>query len=168
MPQAPKLQNEGARTLTVSDEAGTRRVAAALAVLARPGDVIGLGGTLGVGKTTFARAFIRAQTTPDEEVPSPTFTLVQTYDGAAGPIWHFDLYRIEDPEAAWELGIEEAFAEAIALIEWPERLGELIPEDRLLVELAPGATETARVIRLLPGPAWRDRLARLDPGTLAA
>jgi tRNA threonylcarbamoyladenosine biosynthesis protein TsaE len=161
-------QTKGALTLTVTDEAGTRRVAAALAALARPGDVIGLAGTLGAGKTTFARAFIRAQTTADEEVPSPTFTLVQTYDGKAGPIWHFDLYRIDDPEAAWELGIEEAFAEAIALIEWPERLGDLLPADRLLVELSPGTAETARVIRLRPGPAWRDRLSRLDLGTLAA
>src|SRR3546814_1857059 len=113
--------------LTLPDEAATVRLAARVAGLARRGDVIGLAGALGMGKTSFARAFIRALTTPEEEVPSPTFTLVQSYDSRIGQIFHFDLYRLERPEEAWVLGIEEAFAGAISLIEWPQRLGAMLP-----------------------------------------
>src|SRR5438132_8708462 len=95
------------------DEAATAALAARIAALARPGDVIALAGELGAGKTSFARAFIRARTGRDgevaEEVPSPTFTLVQVYELADATIWHFDGYRLCDPEEAWELGIEDAF-----------------------------------------------------------
>ena len=99
----------------------TGSLAASLAVLARPGDVIGLSGDLGTGKTSFARAFIAARAAlcgaPEEEVPSPTFTLVQTYEMAGETIWHFDLYRLDRAEDAYELGIEEAFADGLCLIE---------------------------------------------------
>ena len=115
------------------DAAATEALAAALAAKARIGDVIALWGPLGAGKTTFARGFIRALG-GDEEVPSPTFTLVQTYD-LSPPVWHFDLYRIAAPEQVWELGVEEALAEGVSLIEWPERLGALLPDDRLDVRL---------------------------------
>jgi tRNA threonylcarbamoyladenosine biosynthesis protein TsaE len=111
----------------LADERATLALGARLAGEAERGDVFALKGVLGAGKTTFARGFIRALTTPDEEVPSPTFTLVQTYDSRKGPLFHFDLYRLEDPEEAWELGIEDAFAGGISLIEWPERLGPLLP-----------------------------------------
>lgn len=117
-----------------------------------PGDVVALAGDLGAGKTTFARALIAAfaaeagQTPP--EVPSPTFTLVQTYEFPRATIWHFDLYRIERPEDALELGIEEAFADGIALIEWPERLGPLLPAPRIEVRLAFGDSPDARRIEL--------------------
>src|SRR5579884_1615816 len=118
------------RVIDLPDEAATTALAARLAEQARPGDVIALRGDLGSGKTTFARAFIRALG-GGEEVPSPSFTLVQLYELAAATVWHFDLYRLRSPEEAWELGIEEAFAGGIALIEWPERLGALLPERRL-------------------------------------
>src|SRR5205807_6696912 len=104
------------------DEAATARLAARISALAEIGDVIALSGDLGAGKTTFARAFIRARGETGE-VPSPTFTLVQVYELAAAAIWHFDLYRLRSPDEAWELGIEDALTEGISLIEWPDRLG---------------------------------------------
>ncbi|MBX6368903.1 MAG: tRNA (adenosine(37)-N6)-threonylcarbamoyltransferase complex ATPase subunit type 1 TsaE [Rhodospirillales bacterium] len=130
----------------LADEEATLALGARLALDAAPGDVFALGGALGSGKTTLARGFIRALTRPDEEVPSPTFTLVQTYETPKGTIWHFDLYRLEDPEEAWELGIEEAFASGISLIEWPERLGSLLPARRreILLEIA-GEGRRARI-----------------------
>ncbi len=139
----------------------TERLAAALAACARRGDVIALHGPLGVGKTTFARAFVHARPGGDRvrEVPSPTFTLVQVYDLPDVPIWHFDLYRLARPDDAWELGIEEAFAEAITLIEWPEQLGSLLPEARLDVELSVAAGSDARCARLSGHGDWPARLA---------
>src|SRR6201999_3095288 len=116
-------------TFDLADEASTAMFAASLARLARPGDIITLKGELGAGKTSFARAFIRARGDAPE-VPSPTFTLVQVYDFPEGAIWHFDGYRLRDPEEAWELGIEEAFDRGISLIEWPECFGSLIPARR--------------------------------------
>ena len=102
------------------------------------GDVIFLEGDLGAGKSVFARALIRHLTeNPDMEVPSPTFTLVQTYDSALAPLWHFDLYRIEDADDIFELGWEEAITEGIAIVEWPQRLDYLAPPDRLTVRLSP-------------------------------
>src|SRR5215831_17568551 len=115
------------------DEAATAALAARVSALAATGDIIALKGDLGAGKTTFARHFIRARG-GTEEVPSPTFTLVQVYELGAAPIWHFDLYRIKSSEEAWELGIEDAFSEGISLIEWPERLGSLLPQRRLEIE----------------------------------
>ena len=86
-------------------------------------------------------------------MPSPTFTLVQLYDDVAGAIWHFDLYRLGAPEDAYELGIEDAFSGAISLIEWPEKLGAILPSDWLGVRLAPGEGEGARLITITPhGP----------------
>jgi len=149
--------------VTSRNEAETARIAGAVAHAARPGDVLALAGDLGSGKTAFARGFIRALTTPGEEVPSPTFTLVQTYAAGDRTLYHFDLYRIEDPEEAWELGIEEAFAGGIALIEWPERLGRLLPADRLDIrfDVPAGAPPAERRITFAAGPAWSRRLAQL-------
>lgn len=151
------------------EEADTARLAGIVAGAARPGDVIALWGDLGSGKTAFARGFIRALTALAEEVPSPTFTLVQTYAAGDRTIYHFDFYRIEDPEEAWEIGIEEAFAGGITLIEWPERLGKLLPADRLDIRLAmpPGDGGTVRRITVTAGPSWRERLAALH-GKLGA
>ncbi len=150
--------------LSLADEAATLRLARQLAEAARPGDVLALEGDLGSGKTTLARAFIRALTTPEEEVPSPTFTLVQTYDCDIGMIWHFDLYRLNRPDDALELDIEEAFAEGVSLIEWPERLGAWLPAEALRVSLAAGAGAMERRARLAGGERWSKRLSEMFGG----
>lgn len=122
-------------SMSLTDEAATEQLGAGLAARLKPGDVVGLKGDLGAGKTTLARAIIRAaMNDPDLIVPSPTFTLVETYDTPLGPYWHFDLYRLETPEQVYELGWEEALAEGIVLVEWPERLGALLT-DHLSVTL---------------------------------
>ncbi|MGH7053166.1 MAG: tRNA (adenosine(37)-N6)-threonylcarbamoyltransferase complex ATPase subunit type 1 TsaE [Stellaceae bacterium] len=157
MAQAPDLQGWAMTGIDLPDEAATAALAARLARCARAGDVIALRGDLGAGKTTFARAFIRALG-GHEEVPSPTFTLVQLYELEAATIWHFDLYRLQAPEEAWELGIEEALATGIVLIEWPERLGPLLPEHRLDITLAFDDRAAARCAVLAAGPGWAARL----------
>ncbi len=122
---------------SLPDEAATERLGAALATRLRPRDVVALQGGLGVGKTTLARAILRAAARdPSLVVPSPTFTLVEVYDTSRGTFWHFDLYRLEEPWQVFELGWEEARADGIALVEWAERLGALLPKDRLTVTLA--------------------------------
>ena len=142
------------------DEAATAALAARIAALARAGDVIALKGELGAGKTSFARAFIRARGSA-EAVPSPTFTLVQVYQFGDAAIWHFDCYRLRRPEDAWELAIEDAFNEGISLIEWPERLGPLLPARRLEISLSAGATPLARRAIIDPPAEWAPRLAGL-------
>ena len=149
-------------TLDLPDEAATGAFAGRISRLAQLGDIIVLRGELGAGKTTFARAFIRARGDPDEEVPSPTFTLVQLYD-LHPAIWHFDLYRLRSPEEAWELGIEEAFSDGISLIEWPERLGTLLPKRRLEIFFSFGRAPDARRAILDPGEGWRPRLTAITP-----
>ena len=140
------------------DEAATAALAARIAAIARAGDVIALRGELGAGKTSFARAFIRARGGA-EEVPSPTFTLVQVYELGESTIWHFDCYRLRHPEEAWELAIEDAFNDGISLIEWPELLGPLLPARRLLISLCAGSTATARRAVIEPAAEWASRLA---------
>jgi tRNA threonylcarbamoyladenosine biosynthesis protein TsaE len=147
------------------DEAATAGLAARLARRAEAGDVIGLQGALGSGKTTFARAFIRALGSGGEEVPSPTFTLVEIYAFAGHPpIWHFDLYRLETPAEAYELGIEDAFADGISLIEWPERLGALLPPERLLLALGERGAPDARRVRFSGTARWGERLSGIADG----
>src|ERR1700687_5674869 len=147
--------------IELPDEAATAVLAARVAALARRGDVIALRGELGAGKTSFARAFIRARAERDEVVPSPTFTLVQLYDVGDAAIWHFDAYRLCDPAEAWELGIEDAFEDGISLIEWPELLGPLVPDRRLESPLSPGAAPATRRAAIDAGPDWALRLADL-------
>ena len=146
--------------LALASENDTLALGAALAVHARRGDVITLVGPLGAGKTTLARGFIRKLTSPDEEVASPTFTLVQVYDATIAPIWHFDLYRLDNADDALELGFEEALATGISLIEWPERLGSLLPTTRLEVTLS--SVGQGRQAHLSGGPAWVERIAELS------
>lgn len=120
------------------NEAETEAFARVFARSLGPQDAVCLRGGLGAGKTLFCRALIRELCGDDHlEVPSPTFTLVQHYEAAdSQPIWHFDLYRIEDPEEVYEAGWEEALGQAIILVEWPERLGGLIPRQRIEVTLS--------------------------------
>jgi tRNA threonylcarbamoyladenosine biosynthesis protein TsaE len=144
------------------DEASTEALARRLAPIARPGDVLALWGDLGVGKTVFARAFIRARGDPFEDVPSPTFTLVQVYepmDGSDGPTYHFDLFRLKSFEETYELGIEEAFSAGVSLVEWPDRLGPLVPARRLDIKLAEGSTPNSRTVAFESHGEWRARLA---------
>ncbi len=142
------------------DLAATERLAADLAPLLDAGDVIALGGDLGAGKTAFARALLNARLGP-VEVPSPTFNLVLTYEDPGGlPFWHFDLYRLEDPEEALELGIEEAFAEAASLIEWPDRLGALLPAERLHLTFMIADNGARRAV-VEASPGWAARLRPL-------
>ncbi|MCR6629981.1 MAG: tRNA (adenosine(37)-N6)-threonylcarbamoyltransferase complex ATPase subunit type 1 TsaE [Magnetospirillum sp.] len=150
-------------SLDLADEAATGDLGRRLATLSRPGDVILLSGNLGAGKSTLARAFVQALTSEDEEVPSPTFTLVQVYEAEAGDIWHFDLYRLDKPDDAFELGIEDAFHGGISVIEWPDRLGGLTPRRRLEVALSAGASEGSRRATLSSHDQWDDRLKDLAP-----
>ncbi len=99
------------------------------------GDIYTLQGLMGAGKSEFARAFIRKLMGSDIDVPSPTFTLVQTYESDKGLIWHFDLYRLEDEEEIYEIGWEEALSDGILLIEWPERLGSLMPKVKKAIQI---------------------------------
>jgi tRNA threonylcarbamoyladenosine biosynthesis protein TsaE len=161
------------------DEAATARLAQSLAALARRGDVLALVGELGSGKTAFARAFINALPAPNgtapatsepatsepatsEEVPSPTFTLLQTYQRAPAPVWHFDLYRLARPDEVYELGFEDALGEGIVLIEWAERLGPLLPAERLELRFDFAERDQARRVALIGTGAWVERLRNLE------
>jgi tRNA threonylcarbamoyladenosine biosynthesis protein TsaE len=152
-------------SLALPDIAATHALAAWTAARVRVRDVVALSGGLGAGKTEFARAFIHARPggAAVKEVPSPTFTLVQVYD-LSPPVWHFDLYRLERADDAWELGLEEAFADAISLIEWPDRLGGLLPESRLDIELAAGPTADSRRATVTGRGDWAARLDGLPTG----
>jgi tRNA threonylcarbamoyladenosine biosynthesis protein TsaE len=152
-------------TQRIEKEAELSPFAARLARLLRGGDVVALYGGLGAGKTALSRALIRhLAKNPDEEVPSPTFTLVQMYDLPDFTLWHFDLYRLEQEERdILELGWEEARRGGVALVEWPERLGGLLPPDRLEISMdfdteSSGAGDARRIILTGHG-AWDARLA---------
>jgi len=132
-----------------------RQLAAKIAPVCQMGDVICLHGDLGAGKTTFARFFIQALGNT-ELVPSPTFTLVQQYE-TSPPVFHFDLYRLTDPEEIIELGLDEAQATGISLIEWPERLGDFLPKDRLEISLSLGKTEEERHVEIKKEGQWQQR-----------
>jgi tRNA threonylcarbamoyladenosine biosynthesis protein TsaE len=148
--------------IDLEDEAATSALACRLGPLLRSGDVVALRGDLGAGKTAFARALIQSLGDPDDEVPSPTFTLVQTYETPAGSIWHFDLYRLSGADEVIELGWDEVRADGIALVEWPDRLGSLLPADRLDIAISFGATPGARRASLTGYGAWADRLEPLE------
>ncbi len=145
--------------LDLPDEAATQALGRAIAAALKPGEAVCLRGPLGAGKSTLARALVRALTTPDAEAPSPTFTLVQFYEGARLNVAHFDLYRLSAPDEAYEIGLDEALDEGAAVIEWPERLQGRLPRDRLDVEIAFSDTgdSPGRRARLAGHGAWEGR-----------
>ncbi len=147
---------------TCQSEGETAALAARLAAALRPGDVVALHGDLGAGKTTFARALIRARLDdPAADVPSPTFTLVQTYEAGDTAIAHFDLYRVEDPSELMELGWDDALTDEICLIEWPERAGARLPRTRLDVTLSFADSDAARHVMIERCGEWNGRLNEL-------
>ena len=154
MPNAPF------HTCMAASADATAALAQRFAPLLGPGDVVLLEGDIGAGKTHFARSLIRAIQGPEswEDIPSPTFTLVQTYDSPQGEIWHADLYRLTDLSEVFELGLDDAFETAICLIEWPDRLGPDAPASALTLTFIPQG-DTARRIDFAGDRAWPDRLS---------
>lgn len=154
------------RYFTFRSPDDTVAFARALAPRLRTGDVLLLEGQIGSGKTHFARALIQARLLADgapvEDVPSPTFTLVQTYDTGQVEIWHADLYRLTHPDEVEELGLGDAFTQAVCLVEWPDRLGELAPVGALVLSFSPGDDADTRVVAASSqAPAWAERLGAL-------
>ena len=150
-------------TLTLADAAATERLGHALATHLGPGDTLGLTGGLGAGKSTLARALIAARLAAvgrAEDIPSPSFTLVQTYDvGPSGrplELWHADLYRLGSAAEIAELGLEDAFATAVCLVEWADRLGPALPARRLMLalDMPPGGDDIRRARLAAFGSGW--------------
>ncbi|MCT8158600.1 tRNA (adenosine(37)-N6)-threonylcarbamoyltransferase complex ATPase subunit type 1 TsaE [Pseudoruegeria sp. SHC-113] len=141
-------------SLTLADETASTELAQQLAPLLEAGDCLLLSGPVGAGKSHFARSLILALLPEPEDVPSPTFTLVQTYDAPAFEIWHCDLYRLSGPEDAFELGLDEAFDTALCLVEWPDRLGAYTPRNALELSFAHQPDGTGRSLALC-GPRKR-------------
>ena len=145
--------------MILRDEDATVNLAQKIAPMLAKGDTILLEGPIGAGKSAFARALIRARLGRMEDVPSPTFTLVQTYEDDDSDIWHCDLYRLTHPDEAFELGLEEAFETAICLIEWPDRLGQDAPSDAMTMTFS--AHEDHHEV-IGAGPVtWKEKLRGL-------
>ncbi|MDO6584295.1 tRNA (adenosine(37)-N6)-threonylcarbamoyltransferase complex ATPase subunit type 1 TsaE [Salipiger sp. 1_MG-2023] len=150
------------RTVTLPTPDATCALARALGARLRPGDVLLLSGGIGAGKTHFARCLIQSLQDHPEDVPSPTFTLVQVYDSPSGEIWHADLYRLSNPDQCLELGLTDAFDTAICLVEWPDRLAGLTPQGALSLEFTTGDPEDLRHLSLAySDPRWTDILRDL-------
>lgn len=156
------MPESAAVNLALPDADATTRLGAAIAPLLAAGDTVLLYGSLGMGKSTLARGLIRALTRPDEDVPSPTFTLVQFYESDP-PVAHFDLYRLTRAEEAAEIGLDEALDEGCAVIEWPERLGDdpsaWLGPDRLSVSLSEAGP--GRLATVSGAGAWENKLKSL-------
>ena len=158
--------------LTLTDLAATKRLGLFLANQLMVGDVLALQGALGAGKSELARAIIQ-QVCPDEtDIPSPTFTLVQAYESDDnGSLLHFDLYRLAEPGDVFELGIEDAFVEAVCLIEWPERLAGYLPDHALFrifgeAEIMPNVTLFGTIANLFDANWYANSYSQLwvQPG----
>jgi len=141
------------------DVASTKELARRIYPHFRKGDFVALYGPLGVGKTEFARAFIGAMGVQGE-IPSPTFTLVQHYDGKDFPVFHFDLYRLKNHNELEELGWDDAIATGLVLVEWPEKAGAYLPRNRLEMHFSSDDKE-GRFIKLMPFGEWEERVRTL-------
>jgi tRNA threonylcarbamoyl adenosine modification protein YjeE len=149
-------------TIPLQDLQATTIFAAQLARLAEVGDVLLLQGDLGVGKTALCRAFIQSVQEAPEDVPSPTFTLVQIFQGTRYSVWHFDLYRLKQQEEAFELGLEDAFDSGVSLIEWPELIEALLPENCVSIHLSYGIDKGSRIAELQGVGTWEQKLKELQ------
>lgn len=150
-------------TLTCDSPDATDRVARTLAQNLAPGDTILLSGDVGAGKTHFTRCAILSLLDMPEDVPSPTYTLVQTYHARPGEIWHADLYRLTHVSEIEELGLDAAFTDAICLIEWPDRLGPLTPAHALTIAFtAPGPEDQRTLAFSWFDPKWSNKLESLS------
>lgn len=148
--------------ISLSSPGETAQLASRLGACLSPGDTVLLSGGIGAGKTHFARALIQSLQDMPEDVPSPTFTLVQVYDTRMGELWHSDLYRLTSPDEVIELGLTDAFETAICLVEWPDRLGDLAPPNALLLDLALGQDEETRHLTFSwQTEDWAARMERL-------
>ncbi|MBL4740474.1 MAG: tRNA (adenosine(37)-N6)-threonylcarbamoyltransferase complex ATPase subunit type 1 TsaE [Sneathiella sp.] len=153
---------------TVSNSDQTAKVAAVLAPFLEVQDVLSLVGTLGAGKTEFARALIRALCGQELDVPSPTFNLLLTYDCAKGLIYHYDFYRLENPEEVWELDIEDAYHEGITVMEWSENIGDHLPDTALEISItipdsgSDTGNDELREISISGDEDWQSRLAGIQ------
>lgn len=152
--------------VTLCDPAATARLGHFISDCLKAGDVVALEGPLGAGKSVLARSIIQHACPQENDIPSPTFTLVQTYEPADGPsLLHFDLYRLDLPEDALELGIEDAFIDSICLIEWAQRLGPYLPRTALNIFIRPDPEESdTRTISLSGGDRWQSLLAEIEAG----
>lgn len=148
-------------TRLLPSEANTIALGQSVADQARVGDTIAVSGPLGAGKTVLARGLIQKRVGTAVDVASPTFTLVQIYDQVTPAIWHFDLYRLEHPDECAELGLDEALATGISVIEWPDKAGGWLPEDHLEITLTEHEGTGGRMASLAAGPSWEDRLGAL-------
>ena len=150
------------RTFKCLTEDDTKKLASRFSDVAQKGDIFALFGTLGAGKSTFSRFFIQ-NLSDAHEVPSPTFTLVQSYESKNFDIYHYDMYRLKSPEEAYELGIEESFCNGVNLIEWPENLGYLLPENIWKISIyTEGSVRYFEVI--VSNQDKKERLKELDYG----
>lgn len=148
--------------LTLASPEATTAFGVWLAPQLHPGDILLLEGEIGAGKSHLARALIQARLASEgrhEDVPSPSYTLVQVYDTAAGEIWHTDLYRLSDPAQIWELGLDQAFDDALCLVEWPDRLGADRPCSALTVTLSIAGDEGRRAVLSADAPRWQGLIA---------
>jgi len=145
-------------TVTLASEVETASFASALGAVLQVGDTVLLSGDVGAGKSFLARGLIKSLIGSSEDVPSPTFTLVQTYETAEAEIWHCDLYRLTDLSEIEELGLIAAFETAICLVEWPDRLGPYAPSSALSISLSEGPTDESRTMVLSwSDPRWAEK-----------
>ena len=146
--------------MTLPSPEATCQLARQMGARLRPGDVLLLNGEIGAGKTHFARCLIQSLLALPEDVPSPTFTLVQVYDTHVGELWHADLYRLTGPDESVELGLADAFETAICLIEWPDRLADLTPKGALDLTFTAAADADSRHLSLTwDAPRWDSVIA---------